>query len=315
MRILCLVLLLGSFSLPATQLTPKHFQQLRQTTDSVNLQSWLKHGAGLEQKLQTFTANEQTLLRSNLLKLLAEQGTNTEYKSWVQSQVLSRQVLTTTDTDHPRKKLQLVNVAREASAVLKHWQIQEQAQQYLGLLQIQHWSWQQFELLPTDDKFKALALAFQALEIHELNRVVEQAKTVDVLSNASLYLLAVTTKEQIFFQRLWLNNSDQYSYRLLQQTATLLPEKLAIESMQQASLNSGLTSQAYQLMARHFANKQQVQDYLFNALQDKDKQWFAAAAIGNMRDSDLSGRVQQIHEQQPNAALQFALQQLQGGQQ
>ena len=315
MRILCLFLLLGSFSLSATQLTPEHFRQLRQTAASVNLQSWLKQSELFEDKLQAFNVNEQVLLRSNLLKLLSRQGSSAEHKSWVESQVLSKQVLTTTDTDHPRKRLQLVNIAREARAVLKQWKTQELAQQYLDLLQSQSWEWQQFELSKIDDKFQALALAFKQLEIPELNRAAEQAKSVELLSNASLYQLAIATRDSTFFQRLWLNKSDQYSYRLLQQTAALLPEEFAIKSLQQASSNPKLISQAYQLLARHFVNKQQVQDYLLNALQDKSKQWFAAAAVGNMRDSGLSERVLQIFEQQPTVALQFTLQQLKGGQQ
>jgi len=127
--------------------------------------------------------------------------------------------------------------------------------------------------------------------------------------------LASHTGTQAFFQRLWSAPGDEYSYRLLQQTASLLSAEDAIINLQLASLNPKLTSQSYLLLAKHFADNSQVQDYLFNALQDKTNQWYAASALGNMQTKGLFDRVQRLAEQDSQPAINFVLQQLAGGSQ
>lgn len=261
--------------------------------------------AAIEHELKRFNRPQQLWLRKSLIEAIAKQSTATQPQlNWLLSQVDNEQkmLMTMPESGHA-KPIVIANIAAKAKAQLAHFRAIETAQHWLSQVRLGTFNWQ--TLLEQSVTLRRHNTAWR-LFLHELDpstfdplsdELLQRAKAHHDIPNRLLLMMARRSKDNqqkvAFYQLLWTKPSDENSIdglnRLMADDALTDPTA----QFKAASQNPALTSLAFNLLAKHFGDERQIQQWLFSKLSDVAQSPFAAAALARIDDDTVKQQLLQ----------------------
>jgi|GEM_PF-2053309 len=307
------LLMLASFMLSATEVSHIQLSKAQAATSKLDINALTANTNQIAQALTDLNSPAASIMaKSLLLKGLRHTEPTAEQSAWVKEQLGSSDKLEIANPDHPRQKLELINIARQAKNTLFQWQVNKKSAQILASWTIQNWHWPEFLADPTEVDYRAVAQAIGSTDRQTVSWL-QDLLTEQALKQASNRLLTLLIAEQVdnhLLNRLWTNPTDQYSYQMLQRIHTLLPAEQAIGQLKAASQQANLLSQSLLLLTKNFQRVPSAQNFLIEKLQQPQSSWHAAAALSQVSDKNLIRKIRHLADSSNSGAIQFAAQQL-----
>ncbi|MCC2614937.1 hypothetical protein LJ739_01620 [Aestuariibacter halophilus] len=252
-----------------------------------------------------------------LQALAARPDWQRQYADWVQGLTASALKQTTTDPDHPRRTLTVIDIARLARTTQSLWKIDAQALEL-------HRRWQQGSLdwrtLADDTAPNTRRAAVKwlcELDVETLYQVAEQWRAQQLwqlfTDNQLLALLALRTADSSLFNIVWRRPADAHSASVLQQLSAQLPADKAIPLLIDASASDILQSQAVTLLVVEHSQHPDARGFLLKGLGNERIQWHVAANLSRADQTFRMAAYQQLMSAtstEKSALRGFALQQL-----
>lgn len=274
------------------------FIQAQKSAEHFALSSKLQDVSKLKLALKDIEKYETRLLATErVFRLLTAQPPSFAHTSWLNSQLLSDDVLYIPNPDHPEQQLEVVNIAKQAKAVLAIWQYQEKAKTITEALASYRWQWPDFMAEQGKGKYAALSLALNDADKASLlwlqNELINSASFTQA-DNQLLVMLASLHASKALVAQVWKNEADQYSYQLLQGIEQLFAKEEAIKQLYLASHNSQLASQAILKLTTVFIDDDSVQNKLLALLNEKDTAWHVAMAVCSSQHEGMIDKIMQL---------------------
>lgn len=271
--------------------------------------------SSLKQRLETEPEVSKIILTHQALSILSDLSELTdEQKKWVNSLTSSKQILSIISADHPRKRMIIVDVSRQASITMQLWEINQQVQQLEHKWLSADWQWADLVKPANAVKKQALLLwltraSFEkALEIgHYLERNPMQ---LSALSNDVLAVIAQQASSNALFAELWSRSADHVVYAMLNRLATNLSDDDAISQLKLATDNPQLVSQALFRLSKDYGQEVEAQHFIEQALFDPKLQLQMAMTVSVIQDPKFKDRLRRMLADSNNKTAKIALKQL-----
>jgi uncharacterized pyridoxal phosphate-containing UPF0001 family protein len=286
------------------------FQQLipLTTSDVASIDSLLK-------RLENESKIARIIYISHSLSILsALPEVSEEQMQWTNSLVNSHDFLSVTSADHPRKKMRIVDISRQANSNLQLWEITQKAQQLEQKWLSAEWQWAYLIKPSTKSKKRALLKwletinSAQALEI--ASYIEQRPADLSVLSNDLLVAIAQKSESTKLFAELWKRPADHIVYRALKSLAVSLNESDTISQIQLATDNPQLVSQALFLLSKDYGHQIEAQHFIELALDDPKLQLQMAMTVSVINDRKFKDRLSRKLANSNDKTADIALKQL-----
>jgi hypothetical protein len=237
-----------------------------------------------------------------------------EHKKWVNSLIGSKDRVSIVSADHPRKRMIVIDVSRQANTTIKLWEIN----QHVAMLEHKWISadWQWADLIHPINKIEEQALLLWLTQIN-LERALDIAEYLErnpyelsELSNNLLAVIAQQTSSNALFAKLWNRTADDITYKTLNRLSTRLSESDAISQLKLAVNNPQLASQALFLMSKDYGQQAEAQLFIEHALFDPKLQLQMAMTVGVIKDPIFKDRLKRVLAESNNKVAKVALKQL-----
>lgn len=286
------------------------FKQLNPVTDSdVSSINGFAETLGRDQEVSRTIRTHQAL---TILSI--SQAVSDEQKKWVNGLVSSKDSLSIISADHPRKRMKIIDISRQASATLQLWQVNMQATELEQKWLSSDWQW--------SDVFNpASALEKQGLllwlersssqKAKELASYLEQQPIeLSVLPNDLLAVIAQRASSNMLFAELWSRDTDHIVYRALNKLPTSLSDSDAITQLKLATHNPQLVSQALFRLSKDYGQQIEAQNFIEQALFDPRIQLHMAATVSVIDDVKFKDRLKRLLADSNSKVAKMAMKQL-----
>jgi len=308
-----LPLLLISSLVQSQQITQSDFRSAKSAMTQTNWQEVSLSPSNYESLLSGFATKEQQIIaRAQLIRALSTGQLSEEQKQWLENQSNSDLVLTTTDTDHPEKLIQLVNIKHMANTAINTWKSSNLAAHFTQKLVTNDWQWQLLENTSDRKTVSAFEKAFSNLAQQNKRSVIsdylENKEDISV-ANEYKYSMFKSSLDTRLLPELWVD-IDQFSYQTLQVLPNSgLSEESTIRLIEQAANNPMLTSQALLLLANNYANNEHTHKIMLKFLQQPSHQWSAAIVASKINNAKFQSSLNELAATAPNKAIAYTLKQ------
>ena len=290
-------------------MTNNGFVQAQKDSERIVVSTVLEDVPALTLTLQAIEAYETRLLATErAFRLLTKQPPTLAHKSWLNAQLSSNDVLYIPNPDHPEQQLEVVNIAKQAKAVLTIWHYQEKAQLMEEDLAHYRWQWPNFIAEKGKAKYSALSLALKNTDeksIQWLQGELINTHSLSQADNQLLVLLASFNGSTHLVEQVWKNEADQYSYQLLQGIEQLFSEEETIKQLTLATHNQQLASQAILKLAKEYIDHEVAQNSLVHLLADNNFGWHAAMAVCSSKFEGMIGKLTRLIEGNKSPAILY----------
>ncbi|TPH15571.1 hypothetical protein [Litorilituus lipolyticus] len=285
------------------------FVQAQKDSERIEVSTVLKDVSALTITLQAIDDYETRLLATErAFRLLTKQSPTLAHKSWLNAHLSSSDVLFIPNPDHPEQQLEVVNIAKQAKAVLTIWHYQEKAQLMEEDLAHYRWQWSDFIAEKGKAKYSALSLALKNADEKTLQWLQGELINTPSLSQADnqlLVLLASFNGSTHLVEQVWRNEADQYSFQLLQGIEQLFSEEETIKQLTIATHNQRLASQAILKLAKEYIDHEVVQNKLVYLLGDDNSGWHAAMAVCASKYEEMIDKLTHFIEDNKSPAVLY----------
>ncbi|MFT4937491.1 MAG: hypothetical protein ACI88A_000508 [Paraglaciecola sp.] len=314
----CVAMMVCSHTAAAIQLTDAQLDELRLGFEQQSLNAVLHESTGqLYKHLQGLSPSQAIWLKHQWLRKLSTlTQPSAEQQRWLENQLISTELLTIANPDHPNQQLVIIDIARQAKATSMHWQINQHVEQLQTAWDTSQWDWQQ--VLQAQDRVSRHALKQWLQNVNErrAQQVAEDylkaARDIPQANNQLLATLGIKAKSPELLALLWQQPADEYSYVALSKLPSMLDDYQVVEQLVLALKNKDIQSQALFTMASRYSSNSKVQQVLSMALDEPELKWRAAAVLSKVRDQDFAASLdKKLSRQAPSSFSRLAQKNLQ----
>lgn len=293
-------------------LSPFAYQQLtQQATNWIEQHPNATLGDMLEPSGDGLTDDLRAQIISHLLQDIASDPAPTALQQqWVEALKQRDLRVLMSNPEHPNRAMVVVNIAGQAAAIHRHWQIRQRVSTLQQQWEEGNWQWSAAIDGP-EYYYQALnhwlAILSDAAVTGVAEHFLQLGLGTRLPDNQFVARLAMRARSPQLYHHLWQQDPDAFSHRALAALSSEAGEAMALDQILTAMLRPVFRSQALLQLAEHHGDHERAQGALMRALNDEVSLPLATAALAQATDPALRQQAKQALRNQGSPAALKAL--------
>lgn len=271
------------------------YRQLNEKIEAVtevdvqNIQSWAAELEHLDDATRILKIQKALVLLASL-----EQPTKAHI-NWTKRLLNSTDSFSIYTPEHPRKKLSVANIARQAQTTLDIWQIKLRITDFQQRWVNGRWDWNKQGIVTDQLTSRALVNWLSKMNQEQLLVVAEQVKhnpeAIEHLDNQILAIIGLRSGSEQLLSILWPRTADQYSYMALDNLPDYLSTDQVVRQLVLAAQQNELMSQALLQLAQFHSYHPVAQDFILKAVTQPKLRTHAVMTLSTINNQKLRDRL------------------------
>lgn len=271
------------------------YRQLNEKIEAVihvdvqNIQGWAAELEHLDDATRILKIQKALVLLASL-----EQPTKAHI-NWTKRLLDSNDSLSIYTPEHRRKKLSVVNIARQAQTTLDIWQIKLRIKNFQQRWVNGRWDWKQQGIVTDHLGNRALVNWLSKMNQEQLLVIAEQVRqnpqAIEQLDNQILAIIGLRSGSEQLLSILWSRAADQYSYIALDDLPDYLSTDQVVQQLVLATQQNELMSQALLQLAQSHSYHPVAQDFILKAVTQPELRSNAVMTLSTISNPKLRDRL------------------------
>lgn len=249
----------------------------------------------LDQYASTLPETQQSLLVHGWLQQASRILEPSEtLRAWVESKQHSQQTLAIKGTDHPDKRITIVDIGAASRATLGIWLRRDIADEFAAAWEAGNWKMSSLSADSAEQR-DATILWISGMPESQSRRIADtflsSGEEPKAVGSEILVALAIRAKHQNLTEKLIASFSDHHTLGLLRMLPEVFEPDISMGIGLSASQQDYYASVAMNMLAANYGEEVAVQTALSEALQSEDKAWIAAAAVTRITQPEARHKI------------------------